>query len=75
MFIRAVKCGQDFPGIRFSRKVLINTDHIIAVEELKNSGNAYVTCTGITQDEITTYVLAESYEHIVSKLIDEGVVI
>lgn len=71
MFIRCVK-RQSYNGARLSQKLLLNTDHIIAVEELACNGTAVVTCTGITEDEITTFYLEDSYEWICSLIYGLG---
>lgn len=68
MFIKATKYHhREIPGQRVTEKIVINSAHIIAVEELKYGGTM-VTCSGVTPDEITTYVLEDEYEEFVDRL-------
>lgn len=72
MFIRAVKHQANGAITRYSQKILLNTDLIISVEELKDSGKAVVMLAGITENEIVYYVLDETYEYFVSEILGKG---
>ena len=50
--------------------MVINTDHIIAVEEAAKDGSAIVTCTGKMGDEVLYYFLEDSYEEFLRRIMD-----
>ncbi len=67
MFIRCVRRGWSKNGE--PKKLLLNTDHIIAVEE-SEQGTAIVTCTGKDgEDEAIMFYLTETYEWFVSEIL------
>lgn len=68
MFIKCIKKPYTWNGNE--RDMVINTDHIIAVEKSAKDGSAIVTCTGKMGDEVLYYMLEDSYEELVERIMD-----
>lgn len=66
MFVRCVKKPYAWNGN--DRDMVINTEHIIAVEMSRNDGSAIVTCTGKMGDEVLYYMLEDKYEEFLERI-------
>lgn len=69
MFIKVVR--KPYAWDCLSGRMVINTEHIIAVEASSKDGTAIVTCTGKNrEDEVLYYFLEDSYESVVERIMD-----
>ena len=66
MFIRCTRKPYAWNGNNCV--MVINTDHIIAVEESAKDGSAIVTCTGKMGDEVLYYFLEDKYEAFIERI-------
>lgn len=66
MFIRCTRKPYAWNGNNCT--MVINTDHIIAVEESAKDGSAIVTCTGKMGDEVLYYFLEDKYEAFIERI-------
>lgn len=68
MFIKCMRKPYSWNGS--NGEMVINTEHIIAVERALKDDTAIVTCTGKMGDEVLYFMLEDSYEEFVERIMD-----